>query len=105
MHGRNPTRPYKIAILWRGDAEARRTATPQNNRFYRVFEELSAAGIHAEPAVYDEAFEGEVREQLLAADGVLVWSIRSIRARRALCLIRCCMTSPCAGLGSARTRM
>ena len=73
MHGRNPTRPYKIAILWRGDAEARRTATPQNNRFYRVFEELSAAGIHAEPAVYDEAFEGEVREQLLAADGVLVW--------------------------------
>jgi hypothetical protein len=33
----------------------------------------SAAGIHAEPAVYDEAFEGEVREQLLAADGVLVW--------------------------------
>jgi hypothetical protein len=73
MHGRIPIKPYKIAILWRGDAEARRTATPQNNRFYRVFEELSAAGIHAEPAVYDEAFEGEVREQLLAVDGVLVW--------------------------------
>ena len=74
MHGRNlDLKPYKIAILWRGDAEARRAATPQNNRFYRIFEELAAVGIDAEPAVYDEAFAEEVREQLLRADGVLVW--------------------------------
>src|SRR3954452_21175646 len=65
--------PCKIAILWRGDAEARRHATPQNNRFYRVFEELAALGIHAEPAVYDEAFADDVRKQLLSANGVLVW--------------------------------
>ena len=64
---------FKVAILWRGDAEARQSATPQNNRFYRIFEELAAVGIHAEPAVYDEAFADEVREQLLNADGVLVW--------------------------------
>jgi hypothetical protein len=64
---------FKVAILWRGDAEARQSATPQNNRFYRIFEELAAVGIHAEPAVYDEAFADEVREQLLKADGVLVW--------------------------------
>jgi hypothetical protein len=70
MHGRSP---YKIAILWRGDAEARRAATPQNNRFFRIFEELAAVGINAEPAVYDEEFIAEVREQLLTADGVLVW--------------------------------
>jgi len=70
MHGRNP---YKIAILWRGDAEARRAATPENNRFFRIFEELAAVGINAEPAVYDEEFTAEVREQLLTADGVLVW--------------------------------
>jgi hypothetical protein len=63
----------KIAILWRGDAEARQAATPRNNRFYRVFEELSVLGIEAEPAVYDEAFADAVRAQLLAADGVLVW--------------------------------
>jgi hypothetical protein len=63
----------KIAVVWRGDREARRTATPQNNRFHRVFEELNASGLHAEPAVYDEAFEDEVRDQLLAVDGVLVW--------------------------------
>jgi hypothetical protein len=73
MHGRDSDQPYKIAILWRGDAEARRAATPQNNRFYRIFEELAAVGIHAEPAVYDEEFADEVREQLLTADGVLVW--------------------------------
>jgi hypothetical protein len=64
---------YKIAVLWRGDREGRRTATPQNNRFYRVFEELAALGIDAEPAVYDDDIAGEVREQLLAVDGVLVW--------------------------------
>jgi len=70
MNGR---RPYSIAILWRGDAQARRTATQQNNRFFRIFEELAAVGIDAEPAVYDEAFADEVREQLHTADGVLVW--------------------------------
>ncbi|HVC53925.1 MAG TPA: Cj0069 family protein [Stellaceae bacterium] len=66
-------KPHRIAILWRGDRAARQAATPQNNRFHRVFEELAALGIEAEPAVYDEAFAAEVREQLLAADGVLVW--------------------------------
>ncbi|MBV8935599.1 MAG: Cj0069 family protein [Alphaproteobacteria bacterium] len=74
MDGRNPDqKPFNIAILWRGDAEARRTATPHNNRFYRIFEELADLGIKAEPAIYDEAFADEVREQLLSADGVLVW--------------------------------
>jgi hypothetical protein len=63
----------KIAVLWRGDREARHNASPQNNRFYRIFEELAAAGIDAEPAVYDEAFGDEVRDQLLRAQGVLVW--------------------------------
>ena len=66
-------KPYKIAIVWRGDRGARRGATPQNNRFHRVFEELAALGIDAEPAVFDEDFAGEVRDQLLTADGVLVW--------------------------------
>src|SRR5215472_7948006 len=68
---KNP--PYRIAILWRGDRDARQAATPHNNRFYRIFEELAALGIQAEPAVYDEDFADEVRAQLLTADGVLVW--------------------------------
>jgi hypothetical protein len=74
MDGRKSNTPiHKVAILWRGDAQAKRDATPQNNRFHRIFEELEAAGIHAEPAVYAEEFEHDVREQLLVADGVLVW--------------------------------
>jgi hypothetical protein len=66
-------KPYRIAIVWRGDGAARRAATPQNNRYHRIFEELAALGIQAEPAVFDEDFAGEVREQLLAVDGALVW--------------------------------
>lgn len=64
---------YKVAIVWRGDADARRAATPGNNRFHRVFEELAAHGIAAEPAVYSDELANEVRRQLLKADGVLVW--------------------------------
>jgi hypothetical protein len=67
-----PTTPT-IAVVWRGDRETRRSATPQNNRYHRVFAELAAVGIQAEPAVYDESFADEVREQLLRANGVLVW--------------------------------
>jgi hypothetical protein len=63
----------RIAILWRGDRDARRSATPQNNRFHRVFEELAALGIDARPAVYADDIVDEMREQLMAVDGVLVW--------------------------------
>ena len=65
--------PYRVAVLWRGDREARNTATPENNRYHRIFAELAARGIAAEPAVFDEEFADEVREQLLAVDAVLVW--------------------------------
>ena len=64
---------YRIAILSRGDQETRRNPTPANSRFYRVFEELAALGIHAEPAVFADDMVEEVRAQLLAVDGVLVW--------------------------------
>src|ERR1700745_2491490 len=64
---------YRIAVLWRGDRASRRAATAQNNRFHRVFEELAALGIDAEPAVYADDIADEVHQQLLAVDGVLVW--------------------------------
>jgi hypothetical protein len=87
------SRRSRIAILWRGDATARRDATPQNNRFVRVFEALAACGIDACPVVYDESFADRVRDQLLTVDGVLVWVDRYIRARRARHSIRCCARS------------
>src|SRR3954468_7700123 len=69
----NRAAPGTIAIVWRGDRTTRREATPQNNRFHRIFAELAILGLRAEPAVYDETFADEVRAQLLRAEGVLVW--------------------------------
>lgn len=63
----------KLALLWRGDREARANAAPGNNRYHRVFEALAARGIRAEPAIYSDDMADEVRAQLLEADGVLVW--------------------------------
>jgi hypothetical protein len=63
----------KLALLWRGDSQVRRDATPRNNRLSRVFEGLAEVGIDAEPAIYSDDKADEVREQLLKLDGVLVW--------------------------------
>src|SRR5258708_14407196 len=63
----------KVALLWRGDREARRNATAENSRFGGMFEALSAVGTHAEPAVYGVDMVEEVREQLLRVDRVLLW--------------------------------
>ena len=76
MNGRRPNPwSYKIAILWRGDAEAHRHAAPQYNRFYRIFEELAALGICAEPAVYDKAF-ADVPDQAPASIARSAWRRR-----------------------------
>lgn len=67
------TKPAKVALLWRGDRDARRTATAGNSRFASVFAALAELGIAAEPAVYDEETADEVRAHLLQVDAVLVW--------------------------------
>jgi hypothetical protein len=66
-------RRHKVAILWRGDHETRRAATPYNNRYRTIFEELIAVGIDAQPVVYADDVADEVRDQLVTCDGVLVW--------------------------------
>ena len=63
----------RVAILYPGDREIRRSATAGNNRFAALFRAFAANGINAEPAVYHDDFRDEVREQLLQVDGVLVW--------------------------------
>jgi hypothetical protein len=75
-----------VAIVSRGDAAARRDATPQNSRFVRVFEALAACGVKALPIIYDETVADAVRDQLLAVDGVLVWvdPIHQSQTREAL---------------------
>jgi hypothetical protein len=63
----------RIAILYPGDAKGRRNATADNTRFADLFRAFAAADIHAEPAVYHDEFCGEVRDQLMQVDAVLVW--------------------------------
>ena len=65
--------PPKVALLWNGDREARRTVVPGSTRLAGIFAALNAVGIEAEPAVYADEWADEVREQLLRLDGVLVW--------------------------------
>ena len=39
----------KLALLWRGDPETRRQATPDNNRWHQVFAALSR--LESQPCV------------------------------------------------------
>ena len=63
----------RVAVVWRGDAEARATADPATVRLAPVFAGLAAAGFAAEPCVYDESVEVDVRDQLLACDAAIVF--------------------------------
>ena len=66
-------RHCRVALLYPGDRQARRTATPERSRFLKVHEALAALGVRAELAVYHDDFCDEVRRQLMQVDGVLVW--------------------------------
>ena len=73
------TQVLNLAIVYPGDAEVRRAATTQNNRFaplFAAFEALDqeqAPRVRAHPVVWNEDSRDAVREQLLAMDGALVW--------------------------------
>jgi hypothetical protein len=71
----------RIAILYPGTAEQRRTATPQNNRFAALFEAFATRGVQAQPVVYADDWADELRAPLAALDAVLVW-VNPIEAGR-----------------------
>src|SRR3954466_3544756 len=60
----------RVAIL---SPRERDSQSPQDTRFAKVYEALSAHGINAEPALYDDEHCAEVRSQIMGVDGVLVW--------------------------------
>ena len=64
---------FKVAVVWRGDLQARAEARGGASRLKAVFEALARRGVQAEPAVFCEEAADEVRAQLLRVDGVLVW--------------------------------
>ncbi|GJE47025.1 hypothetical protein GOFOIKOB_0044 [Methylobacterium tardum] len=65
--------PFKVAVVWRGDARARAEARPETSRFAAVFAALERQGLAAEPAVWVEGGADLLRAQLMAVDAVLVW--------------------------------
>jgi len=89
----------RVAVLWRGDRDARRQATPENNRFHEIFAALKALNIEAQPAIYSEELADEVRAQLLGVEGVLVWLIRSPMDGTGASSMRCSARWHLAALG------
>jgi hypothetical protein len=63
--------PARIGILWRGTRDAPPSRTEE--RLRPVFDSLTASDIAVTPVPFDDEFAGDVRQQLLALDGVLVW--------------------------------
>jgi len=75
-----------VAILYPGDRTTRDRADPAASRFAPLFAALDAAGVRAEPAVYQDDFAGEVEAQLQRVRVVLVWHnpIEAGRTRQVL---------------------
>jgi hypothetical protein len=67
------TRLGRVAVLWRGNEAARRSAKPETSRFKEVFAALADVGVDAEPVVYEDDVVDAVHTQLATLDGVLVW--------------------------------
>jgi len=65
--------PFRVCVIWRGDAQARAEATAETSRLRAIFAALARRGIAAEPCVWDDPLDAEVRAQIEGADGVLVW--------------------------------
>jgi hypothetical protein len=71
----------RLAIVYPGNLELRRLATPHNNRFAALFAAFAAQGVDAQPVVYADELVDEVRAQLLGVDVALVW-VNPIEAGR-----------------------
>jgi len=69
----SPNKRPRVAVVWRGDAEARAVASAETSRLKAIFAALDAEGLAAAPAVYGEDCEADFRAQLLDVDAALVW--------------------------------
>jgi hypothetical protein len=65
--------PPTIAIVYYGDDERRRTATPETSKVPSVFAALEAVGLKGVPVVYNDGARDAVLAQLLGMQGALVW--------------------------------
>ena len=85
----------RLAILYPGDRAARDRADPAEGRFASLFDAFAAAGVAAEPAIYNDDFADEVLSQLQHVQGVLVWHnpIEGGRTRSTLDALLCAVAS------------
>jgi hypothetical protein len=67
------TRAANVAVIYHGDAERRRTATPETSKVPSIFPALASVGLTGVPVVYHDDFRDDVREQLLGMQAALVW--------------------------------
>lgn len=63
----------KVALMWHGDRETRDTVKLHEHRLGPTAEAMRTVGLEPEPAVYNDEFADEVREQLLGVAAVQVW--------------------------------
>jgi hypothetical protein len=62
-----------VAVIYHGDAERRRTATPETSKVPSIFPALANVGLTGVPVVYNDDFRNEVRVQLRGMQAALVW--------------------------------
>lgn len=67
------TRRPSVAVVWRGDDEARRAGIASNERLRPVFAALVDAGIDARQIIHRDEIAAETSAALADADGVVVW--------------------------------
>src|SRR5215470_5148414 len=66
-------RRRRVAVMFAGDPSNRATVKLEDTRFGSIAQALRDVGLDVEAASYADEVAGEVREQLLGVDGVLVW--------------------------------
>src|SRR3954452_14363468 len=63
----------RVALVYRGDRVSRASADIGPPRLVPVATALADVGFTPEPAVYDDVWAEELRDQLLGVRGALVW--------------------------------
>lgn len=66
-------RGERVALVYRGDQNSRRSQVMTNGRLVPVAKALAEAGFAPEPAVYNDAWAGQFRDHLLGVRAALVW--------------------------------
>jgi hypothetical protein len=65
--------PLRIGILWRDDRGAKPSKPEERHGLAPLYEAFSRLPVDLRPVVFEDSAVDEVRDELLALDGVLVW--------------------------------